>query len=334
MAAVSIAEWAQLEKQPLTKGILLGLAMESVVLDFMRWRTTGGLSETGVRYDEVPSPSWIPLGGAIASVKANAKPLSFTLHQMAMHIDVPRLLEKQARDVLERQSVRQTKLAIKGAAYLMNDQFINGDQSADPNGFEGLNKLVATLGSSQTIGSTEVDLTAAYSDAIAESLFFRLDQAIYACEGHNPSFALANDTFLLLMESFGRQYKMRGDHFDWMKNPFDVGDIRSKLTTKATRPAFTYRGVPFYDAGLKSDQSTRIIGNTYTEGGATATATRVFFVKEGEEDLEGMQAEPFSVTEIGLLEDTDMKRWRGTGAFGLGLWGPRSIVKVQGITTT
>lgn len=331
MAAVTLAQWAQLEKQPLKKGVMLGIAMESVVADLLPWRTIDGLSETGVRYDEVIDPDFIPLGGAISSKAANGKPLSFGVYQMALHIDVPRLLESKSGDVLERQSVRQTKQALKGAAYKMNDTFVNGDQASDPNGFEGLNKLTAQLDSTQTLGATEIDMTASYTDAAAESLFYLLDQGIYATEGHNPKYAFANSDFLLKMESWGRQYKLRGDHFDWMKSPFDVGDVRSKLTTKASRPAFMYRGVPFYDIGKKSDQATKIIGNTYTEGGSTAHGTRVFMCSVGEEDLEGLQAEPLDVKEIGGLEATDVNRWRLNWVTGLGLWGPRSVTKIQGI---
>lgn len=331
MANVTLAQWAQLEKQPLKKGIGLGIAMESVVGDMFAWRTIGGLSETGVRYDEVIVPDWIPLSGSISSKAANGKPLSFSVYQMALHIDVPRLLETKADDVLERQSVRQTKLAIKGAAYQLNDAFINGDQSSDPNQFEGVNKLVGTMDSGQTINSTEIDLTTTYSDAIAESLFFALDKGIYACEGHNPKYAFANSTFLQKMESIGRQYKIRGNDFNWNTAVFDIGDVRQKLSTAATRPAFTYRGIPFFDLGKKSDQSTLVIGNTYTEGGSTVHGTRVFFVAAGEDDLEGLQAEPINTVDIGILEGTDVRRTRVTGTFGLACWGPRSIVKVQGI---
>ena len=331
MAAVTLAEFAQLEKQPLKKGILLGLAMESVVLDLFRWRSIDGLSETGVRYDGVNEPDWIPLGGAIASKKTSGKPIAWSVYQMALHIDVPRLLEKQAGDVLQRQSVRQTQLSIKGAAYQMNNTFINGDQSADPNQFQGLNRLVAELDSGQTIGATEIDLTASYTDALAESLFFRLDEGIYAVDGHNPKRAFANSTFLRRMESFGRQSKMAGSHFNWMDAPFAVGDVRQTLATAATRPAFMYRNIPFYDLGKKADQSTLVIGDTYTEGGSTAHGTRIFLCADGEDQLEGIQAEPFDVKEVGPLEDTDTLRWRGSGTFGLALWNPRALVKIQGI---
>lgn len=331
MATITLAQAAQLETQPLRKGLMLGLAMESVVLDIMSWSTMKSLSVTGVRYDEVPSPDWIPLDGSISSKSANGKPISFSTYQLAMHIDIPRPLETLDADLKERQSVRQAKLAMKGAAYVVNDTFVNGDQGSDPNAFEGLNKLVAGLDSGQTIGATEIDLTASYTDAIAESLFYRLDQGIYACEGHMPSFALCNSTLLLAMESIGRQYKLRGDHFDWKTATFDIGDTRTKLSTKASRPAFTYRGIPFFDIGLKADQSTKIIGDTYTEGGSTAHGTRVFFVKQGEEDLEGLMSEQFDIRDIGILEDKDVIRKRASGILGLACWGPRSIAKVQGI---
>lgn len=332
MATFTLAQYAQMEKQPLKKGLYLGLARESIVADFLDFRSTeGALSETGVRYDEVIAPDWIPLDGTINSKTANGHPLEYGVYEMAVHIDVPEALENANARTLERASVQQNKLAIEGAAYVINDTFVNGSQATDPNQFEGVNRLVALMSSAQTVGATEVDLTASYTDAIAESLFARLDQAIYQVQGHKPDFAIANSTFLLKLESISRQYKMRGNDFNWMDRPVAVGDVREKLQTKATKPAFMYKGIPFYDIGLQSDMSTKIIGDTYTEGGSSAHGTRIFFIKKGEDDVEGLEFSPLQVRDIGLLESKNNIRKRLTWRIGLAAWGPQSIVKVQGI---
>lgn len=334
---MTLAQYAQLEKQPLKKRVMLGLAMEGLIADIMSWRSTdGALSETGVRFDEVPTPDWVPLDGTISSKSANGKPIAWSVYELSMHIDIPKALDIANTNQLVRALDQQVTLATKGFAYVLNDTFINGDQASDANQFEGINKIVADLGSAQTVNSTEIDLTASYTDAIAESLFVALDQAIYATEGHMPSFAVANDTFLLKMESIGRQYKLRGDHFNWEDATFDIGDPRTTQRTKASKPAFKYRGIPFFDIGLKADQSTRIIGNTYTEGGSTAHGTRIFFVKLGEQDVEGIELSPLEVVDSasmsdGTIEDKNVRRKRMTHRPGLAVWGPRSIVKLQGV---
>lgn len=331
MATYTLAQYAQDEKSPLKKGVFLGLAREGIIADIMSWRSTdGALSEEGVRYDEVISPDWIPLDGTISSKTANGHPLSYGVYEMAVHIDIPEALETANARKVERASVQQNKLAIAGAAYVLNDTFVNGSQATDPNQFEGVNRLVATMAAAQTVGSAEVDLTGTYSDAVAESLFARLDSAIYQIQGHKPTAMFANDTFLLKLESYSRQYKMRGNDFNWMDRAVSVGDVREKLQTKATQPAFMYKGIPIYDIGLKADQSTRIIGNTYAEGGSAA-ATRIFLVKLGEDDVEGLQFSPLDIRDIGILEAKNVIRKRLTWRVGLAAWGPQSIVKVAGI---
>lgn len=337
MAAVTLAQAAQLETQPLRKGVLLGLAREGLAADIINFRDLGGrLSESGVRYDEVITPDWIAIGGSISSKAANAKPLSFSVYQMALHIDVPKQIDEASADAVARQFAQQVDLATKGAAYVMNDTLANGDQSSDINQPNGLRRLVQDLDSSQRIGATEIDLTASYTDALAESLWARLDQAIYAVDGHKPDFALTNSSFLLKMESFSRQNKMRGNDFDWMSRPASIGDVRMSLNTAASRPAFTYKGIPFYDLGKKADQTTNIILDTYTEGGSSAHATRIFFVKQSPQHFEGLQFKPLTITNVGgaedgTLEDTMTRRKRIEWAVGYALWNPYALSLVQGV---
>jgi hypothetical protein len=332
MASITLAQYAQLEKQPLKKGILWGIVQEGLVADILSWRSTGGrLAETGVRYDTLQEPDWIALDGSISSKAVDGKPLSYGVYQMAVHVDVPNALEDANADQLERTSVQQLNAIIKGAALKVNDQFINGDQASDMNGFEGINKLVGGMASAQSIGATEIDLTASYTDAIAESLFARIDQGYYACNGHKPTHVFCNSTLLLKMESVARQYKLKGNDFDWTAAPPDIGDVRVSLRTAATRPAFLYKGVPWYDLGVKTDQSTKVIGDTYTEGGSTAHGTRVFMIRQGENDVEGIQFSPLETKKIGGLEAKEVTRWRVLWTLGMAAWSPDCIVKLQGI---
>lgn len=340
MATITLAQASQFEKEPLKKNLLIGIAQEGVVADLLNFRDLGGrLSETGVRLDELITPDWIPIDGTIASKSVNAKPISFSVYQMALHIDVPKQLDEANADSIARVYQVNIDAAVKGAAFKLNDAFLNGDQGTDPNMPNGIRRLLADLPSGQVVGSTVVDLTGAYSDATAEAFFSRLDLAMYKVDGHKPSFALANGDFLLAMESWGRQYNLKGTNFDWSSAGLAVGDTRMTLGTKATTPAFMYRGVPFYDIGLLADQSTKAILNNYSEGGSTAAATRVYFIKQGADQFEALQFKPLETINVGgaedgTLEDKMTRRKRITWAVGFAAWTPRCISMAAGIQVT
>lgn len=331
MATLSLAEWAISRKEPLSKGVMLGIAQEGLVADILNFRSTNALAETGVRYDEVIEPDFIGLDGTISSKTAKGKQLSFGVSELAVHIDIPVALER-AGNVVEKPSTRQTMLAIKGAAYKVNDTFVNGDIGSDPYAFDGLNKAVGNLGSAQSVGSTEIDVADNGTSAERQSVFDRLDEGFHAIEGHKPSFGLCNSTFGLKFRTFLRMEGLLGNDNDWSIEDYGFGNARMTNRTASTKPMFAYNQVPFYDIGVKADQTTKVIGDTYTEGGSTASATRVFLVKAGEDDVEGIQFSAPDMREIGMLEAKNVLRHRFTWRLGMALWGPRSIVKVQGIS--
>lgn len=330
MAAVTLAQAAQLEKQPLKKGIMMGITQFSVIADQLTFRTIPGLSEAGVRYDEVISPDWIPLDGTITSKSANGKPLSYGVYQSAVHIDVPQLLEDQSGDMLERQSVRQTLLATRGFAYSCNDVFFNGDQAVDANQPMGLHRMVLDLASTQRVGASEIDISATATSATNMLAVERILDAFTYCEGGKPDAAYCNRTFARQFRKIILREKLLGDTHDWLNSTYNTQDPRMTQRTASTRPDFVFDRVPFYIIGPKSDQSTEIITNTYAEGGSSG-ATRVFMVKMNEENVEGIQAGPLDVQDIGVLQDKDNIRKRLKWTYGFANWGPQSIVEVQGI---
>ena len=128
MATLTLAEAAITVREPLKKGVMLGIAREGVIADILSFRDTGSLSETGVRYDEVIEPDWVALDGTIASKTAQGKQLAWGVYEMSVHMDVPVALEMSG-DRLETPSVRQITQATLGAAQKLNDQFITGDQA-------------------------------------------------------------------------------------------------------------------------------------------------------------------------------------------------------------
>lgn len=331
----TLAQQAKLEKEPLAKGIMFGLAMEGLIPDIMTWRTMNALSESGVRYDEVPEPDYIAIGGTINEKTVDGHQISHSVYQMAMHIDIPCPLEDLTDDMLSKPSQQQVKLALKGAAYKANNQFINGDQGTDVNGFNGIRHLVANLGTAQTVApGSQLDLTAStYSSDTSQDAIDLINLGYHRVSGHKPSAVFCNAETLLKFESILRREKLLGDNHDWRASALEVDDPRLSLNSPSTNPAFVYRGVPWYDLGTKADQSTEIIGNSYTHS-TGSNETEIFMVKFGDDELEGLQAQPLKVKNVtgsGTLEDKEVYRYRLLWTHGLGLWGPRSIVQVNGL---
>ena len=328
----TLAQYSKIEKNPLRKGILIGLAMEGLIADLFSWRSINAMSETGTRYDSVPTPTFIPLDGTITESTVDGHQINHSVYRLAMHMDIPVPLEDMTDDLITKPSAIQSKLALKGAAFKINDTFINGDQAVDANSFDGINKLVGNMGTLQTnqpVGGF-LDLTGTYTSANAQLFLNGLHVAMHHTEGHLPTASFTNEQGLLMLEQILRRENMFGVNYDWADSALKVDDPRASMNTASTKPAFSYRNVPFFDLKYQNDQVTQIIGITYTEDGSSADGSRFFFVKESPDDLEGIQADPLQIRPIGLLEAKDNYRFRMTWSLGLALWGPRAIVKYDG----
>jgi len=328
----TLQQYATVEKNPIAKGLMLGIAQEGVIADLFMWRSLNALNETGTRFDSVVDISFVPLYGTIPEATVDGKQISHSVYQILHHIDIPKPLDDFSAPLVQRASVTQLDLAKRGIAYKINDQFINGDQGADPNGFNGLNKIVGNLASGQTVGATQLDISSTSNGVAAID---RIHLGMHFVDGHMPTAGFGDQQFLLRFESILRQATLLGSFYNWKLASLEVDDPRELGSSAAKLPAFVYREIPFYDLGFKADQTTQVILNTYTDGGlGSSDNTRVFFVKEGPQNIEGIQASPLVVSDPIELESKDNYRWRLKWIIGLAPWGPRCVTKIIGLKVT
>ena len=85
----TLAQYGKLEKNELRKGVLFGLALEGIIADLFKWRRQDALNVTGVRYDAVPTPAFIPLDGTIAEATVDGHQITHSVYRMAHHMDIP-----------------------------------------------------------------------------------------------------------------------------------------------------------------------------------------------------------------------------------------------------
>lgn len=329
----TLNQYATVEKDPLAKGLMLGIAQEGVVADLLSWRTINALSETGTRYDSVPQVGFVPLDGTIPERTVDGKQINHPVFQILHHIDIPKPLEDLSGPTIERASVTQLNLTKRGVAYLVNNQFINGDPGSDPNGFPGLNKIVGTLSSTQTqTPGSQIDISGSSNGQAAVDL---IHQGMNYVDGHMPTAGFGDIQFLLRFESVLRQLTLLGNDYNWKAAALTVDDPRPIGSAASKRPSFEYRGIPFYDLGYQYDQTTQVILNTYTDGGlGSSDNTRLYFINEGGDNLEGIQAQTLQTEGPIMLPDKDNYRWRVKWIVGLADWGPRSVTKCIGLKVT
>lgn len=330
----TIAEHLPGMTEPLKRGAYISLIRESVIADMLSFRNTNAMSIAGERYDNVIEPEWIDLNEAIPDKTTRGKNLSYGVYQMAVHLDIPNPLERDD-GVLERPSSRQAKMAMIGAAYQFNNTFVNGDQAVNPKQFDGIEKIVSNMGSSQSVGTTEIDISGAPTEAVMQAFVDRVDSMIDAVNGHKPDFVISNRQFGLRARSVFRRMKLAGNDADWLNGKYlPFMDERRSSSAASTKPMFIYQDIPFYDIGPKADMTTNIILNNYAEAGSS-TATRVFAIKQGSDDLEGLQFAPPSMRKIfDTLQEKDVQRHRFTWITGLGMWSRNGMSVMRGVKVT
>lgn len=330
----TLAQYAMTEKNPLRKGALLVIAQEGVVTDLIPWRGIDTLSETGVWFPEVPSPAYIPIGGTINEQTVQGRQVQFSTYEMAMHMDIPVQLEDRNADQVVRASVQQTKLALRGAAYVVNNRFINGDQAVTADGFNGIRTLVSNMDARQIVAPTaQLNFTSSYTSANAQALFNLMDRLAWSVDGHKPDAYFANSQFIFQFQSCIRQEKLLGLDYNWQDAGLNIDDPRTSQNTASRRPAYMWRGVPMYDLGYEADQSSQVIGNSYTHT-TGSDETEIYAVKIDPSNIEGLQSSPLNVREWGLLPDSETYRYRLTWTHGLASWGPRAISMAIGVAVS
>lgn len=284
----TLADLSKLEKDTLRKSVIDGLLMECDLMQFVPWETLGQLSTTIVRYSEIPSVGFRKINEGYAEGSGKTEQISEQISAMGRNIDTDKLIVAAKNTVAEARALRQAQV-LKGMAYTFNDKFINGSRVTDPEEFDGISYRIDSLtGQKITASSASGGLDVMADSAGMNTFLDKLDELIYAIDGHRPSCLLMNSTALLHTRSVLRRLGLLTTTKDMFGRSIDM-----------------YGSIPMYDIGVKYDQSTLIITNGEAgSGGGTAHCTSIYAVKfEVGTELWGIQTYPLDVTDMGLLED-------------------------------
>lgn len=317
--AYTLADFLRLADSDLKKGVIDVFRRESFAMDLMSFPGIDGLSTQVMRTKSLPTVAFRKIGGTWSESKGEVEPIQENVYQMGGYFDVDKVLDK-AKSIVNQRAL-QADMFVTSLAYNFNDYFINGDPTADADGFTGLwYRLVNHLAAAQSVAGGSIDISADSTSLAADqvTLVDLIHQANHACEGHGCDAIFVNSTLFLRLGSALRASGL-----------LDTTQDNYGRTVETFGPG----GPMIYDLGVKADQSTLIITNAETSGTVKTggTLTSAYFVKFGENFLSGFQLYGVDVNDIGLLENGVAYRTVIDWPVGLALINPRSVARIHSI---
>lgn len=314
--AVTLGHLAKIEVEPLRKGILMNLLRNSDVMSVLPFENVNSLRSIAVRWTTLPTVSFRRINEGYTPDEGDTEQVWESVYGFGGEIKFDRVFGKIGNTIISPRQL-QVNMKTEAMALTFNDYFINGDHASDEDGFEGLHKRIAGLPSRQRVqlgaaSATAHDPTA--SAANARAFFDGLEEAHYKCNRGNVSAIFANEGVKWGLGKVARyaQITAGGGTLDMTKDSFD-------------RSIVTYKGVPVFDVGLKTDQTTEIITNTQAAADAGADSTSIYFVSFNiNQGIMGIQLSPVEIYDPlggGEQESTPTKLirldwWLGLAGFG------------------
>ena len=317
----TLGEFSKIEVDPLRKSVIDTLLMNSNLMELIPWETIGSLSTRVVRYQDLPSVGFRKLNEAFAESIGHFEGKNETISLFGGDIDTDKAIARAGNSIANARAIQQN-MKLRSIAYTINDKFINGSPTVDPEEFKGIKEriddIVAEGYTGQKINNAGTAGDGILLDAAERGNFLnRLDQLIYSIVGHNPDFLFMNSKMLLALRSCLRQERLLNQAQDQFGRVIDM-----------------YGSIRLIDIGVKADQITEIITNTETTTGVAGgtECTSIYAVKFGiGEHLWGIQEYPLEVEDLGQLQTAPVYRTRIDWNLGLADVNPRCMGRLYNI---
>jgi hypothetical protein len=309
---LTLAEAAKLSQDDLQRGVLETFVQESSVLDRIPFLTIQGNAYAYNEEATLPGVQFRSVNEGYSESTGTVNPKSEKLVIMGGDADVDRFII-QTRGNLNDQRALQTRLKVKSASYFFQDNFINGDTSVTPKGFDGLKKRLtgAQVMATATNGMGPV--------AGGHDFFDALDALIAQVPGiSGGNGALyTNSKVIARIKSSAR--RLGG-----------VEMVKEALTQKMVA---TYNGIPLLDIG-QTAAGADIIPQTETQG-SSSLASSIYAVKfgssEGDQAVTGLTNGGVQVRDLGELDTMPVYRTRLEFYTGLAVFGGKGAARLTGV---
>ena len=304
--AITLLEIARQKKDSFERETVWNVAQESDPLKLLPVETIGRLEVSARRTNSIATVGFRKRGEAFGAVSGGGSDVvTDAIYHMGATIDID-ISDLRDKSLTVNPLAERAKDASKAMAWKFNETFIQGDQAVDEDTFEGLKVRLATKPSSQKIyandSTTAVDLSAAIAantTATMQTFFDKVDEALYALDGHSADMILTTDQMIAKWNAARRRLNLYKDVDPEL--PAAIGsNVRRTSGQVVNSPVMKYRGIPVYDLGLDHGQTDRIIA---TETFTADAATPIYFVKVGYPYLRVIQQYAMEVGKPFMLQD-------------------------------
>lgn len=325
MSPVALIDHLKVVQNKTEVGVIQGLLTRSRAMQIIPWANAPALNIRVTIWGTLPTNTFRKINDAYTESAGSRTQSEETVYPIGGYTDTDVIfIRNPAAFVSEKAD--QLEMRIASLSYTFNDYFINGSQATDPDGFTGIKNRIAGLPSTQSIVAATNGLDVKASTANQNSFVDLLDQLIQSIDnGGDVGGRLAfwmNDTTILGISSTLRRLGLLDQTRDMFGRYIDA-----------------YKGIPFYDIGVKADQTTKIITNTETTGASSLT-TSIYLTKmmEGDQNadsggqwLHGLQLYPMDVIDHGRLQTKPAERMEIDWPIGLAHFHKRTMARLSGI---
>ena len=331
--AMTLAEESVLEDQPLRKGVIDTLLMDSDLMRVIPFDSIAAFSVTHVRPNDISTPGYRSVGAtSVTEGGGRWERVTNDISLIAHDLDVDKAIIKATGTMNRAGEARalQTQQLLKALAYQFNESFVNGSPEDDINEFEGIKSRVEAIGGNQVVdlasGGDSLKVTS--SDANRRTLLDAIDQGVEAVDGNKPVtrpgqvVILGNNTTRRRLTSI---YRNLG-----LLNTQEDAQGRFFFSVGAGGPVVLDAGI-VNDSSLTGATPTKVITDTEDPGDAGNDSTSLYIMRLQENEyLWGIQEYPMEVTDIGELQSAPAFRTRVDWNPGLAQINPRAIFRLKG----
>ena len=315
----TLADYERTAPDNLNKAVARTWREASPIMDMLKFRTSGNLSEKILRFNTLNSPTWRKIGESFTQKKVNPEPIEERLFFMGGKIDVPYEYVKADSLIDLRQA--QSDAELRSQAYGFNKAFFTNTPSDDEDALVGLwYRIKNDLGSAQYFDAA-LDISPDTSvTSWQHKMFDNVDKLLDLVDG-NPS-----EKVLFMGKTMYRRFQ----------SAMRSSSLLATTTDQLGRIFLTYGqgGAKVMDAGYQYDQSTAILGDAETaitslSGGAVSS---MYCARFGEPYITGWCQEMPNAEDVGLTEDRVNYRTVVRFSPGLFMTSPRSAALAYGWT--
>jgi len=301
--ALTLAEAAKLSNDVVLQGVVETVVKESRVLDLLPFIDVVGNALTYNRENAMATAAFFDVGDAWSESTPTFTQVSTSLKILGGDADVDQYLATTRSNVQDIEAA-VLELKAKAVAHEFEDEFIYGDTTADPKGFDGLHKLCpAGQQVHQGSGTTPAALS-----------LKKLDETLDLIKPGKPDFLLMTRRTRRGISAFARA----------LTSPvqYEPGSIGLRL--------MFYDGIPVFESDFMVDTESISSGAFSAKTGGASSS--IIAVKAGEGRLAGLTNGGIQVENVGALETKDARRWRCKWYVSLALFSTLAIARLDGIS--